>query len=155
MDEQDPKQKSKKQKVSLYKKQQDYDPLLLIQSIPEIRLHAKRTYQDGLQKFLRKVKGRCKSSVIEQYKRTCVCQAQKYVKDLLRANYSIQKKARAGQVVQDEETLEPQSVPHRWDKEAKWRPVWTQMKAKRKQIVSELGSSPQVEQVYLCQDLIR
>lgn len=111
MNEENPRQKSKQQKASLYKNTQDYDPLLLLQSMPEIRLHAQRFYQDGLEKFLRKGKRRYKPSVLAEYKLNFVCQAQEYVKCLLKANYRKEKKARAHQIHQiahgEENTLEP------------------------------------------------
>jgi hypothetical protein len=122
--------------------------------MPEIRLHAKRFYHDGLEKFLRKGKHRHEPSVLVEYKLNCVCQAQEYVKYLLKANYPKQKGAHP--IPQSEKNaLESQSVLQRWDREAKWNPVWTQMKAERKLIASELGNDPLIEQVCQCRDLIR
>jgi len=87
MNEDASRQKSKHQKVSLYKKTQDYDLLLLLQSMSEIRLHAQRFYQDGLEKFLRKEKRRHEPAVLAEYRLNCVCQAQEYAKCLLKANH--------------------------------------------------------------------
>jgi hypothetical protein len=151
MNEEGPSEKSKRQQVGLYKRPQDYDPLLLLQSIPEIRLHATRFYQDGLEKFLRKGKHIHEPYAMTEYKLSCVCQAQEYVKCLLKANYPNQKRVEAHQVPQGEENeFGPQLVPQRWDRVAKWDPVWTQMRAERKQIASELGNGLLNEQVCLC-----
>ncbi len=156
MNDEDYGQISKQQKVSRLKKAQDYDPVLLLQAIPEISLHAKRFYEEGVKKFLRKTKGRCNPARVEEYKLQCVCLAQDHVKGLLRASYSAEKKARAGEFAQYEETAGgPQQAWYKWKRDAKWKPVWNQMRAERKRIASELGNDPLIEQVRSIQDSIR
>ena len=111
-------------------------------------LHAKQFYQEGIPKFLRKAKGRYDPVMVKQYKLGCACRAQEHVKYLLKVSYAAKKKVEAVQMAQDQEKA-PDSQPSRsrWEKQAKWKPVWAQMRAERKRIASELGDSPLIEHV--------
>jgi hypothetical protein len=127
---------------------QDYNPLLLLQSMLEVSLHAKRIYQDGVTKFMRKTKGIYDSKRVEQYELLCVCKAQEHVKDLLRISYAAEKKAKAGQITQHEETaFEAPPILIRWEREPKWASVFTQIKAEKKRIASKMKTGPLIKLV--------
>jgi hypothetical protein len=151
MDYEDQRQVSKHPKyIKFYKNRelQDYDPLLLLQSMPEISLHAKRSYQDGVTKFMRKTKGIYDSKRVEQYKLLCVYKAQEHVKDLLRTSYAAEKKVKAGQSTQyEEKAFEAPPISIRWEREPKWASVFTQIKAERKRIASKMKTGPLIKLV--------
>jgi hypothetical protein len=127
---------------------QSYDPLVLLQSIPEIRVHAERIYQNGLQKLLLRAKLRNRRPNIEQYKLNCVSQAQNELDYLLQANYQPQEGPGADNfTLATGKAREPQPASQNWKKDTKWKGVRDRLAAERKQIASGLGIGLPAEQV--------
>jgi hypothetical protein len=134
------------------KKKQDYDPLLLLQSLPEMRSYAEHLYQNGFKKFVTKQHCKDKSATRQKYKKICVEQACEHIKRLLRANYIKEEDENSINLPQsDEDAFQSGSGSYKWEKDPKWNSLWSQMKAERAQMVKDLGKCPVADQVRLCQ----
>jgi hypothetical protein len=144
--------KSNQNKLRTNELVQDYDPLLLLQSMPEISDLARRLYQDGIQKFMRKTKGKFDSKRVQEYKLHSVVLAYEHVKEILRISYAAEEKVRAGQTAYGgKDGLKTQLTCSKWERKPQWASVFEEIRAERERIASEIETGPLTNLVSLCQ----